>query len=79
MAPLASNGHVPNGVTSEGQSGVPDILECKYLETVRHKGSVLKNHQQEMAYRESNGHVTEIQDGGLADIFRLSSRSQGPN
>jgi len=29
------------------------------LETVRHRGLVPKDHQQEMAYRKSNGHVTD--------------------
>jgi len=39
--------------------------------TVGDRGLVPMDHQKEMAYGESNGHVIEIQDGGVAELCTL--------
>jgi len=49
-------------------------LDANISKTVRDGpdgGSVLMDHQYEMAYGESNGHVIESQDGGLAEVCTL--------
>ena len=46
-------------------------MDADISKTVKNKGSAPKDHQQEMAYRKSNGHVTEIQDVGLSEICSL--------
>jgi len=43
----------------EGQGRDPDIFRCKYLKTVRDRGLVPMDNQQEMAYGESIGHVID--------------------
>ena len=35
------------------------LVSLNMSETFRYRGLVLKNHQQKMAYVESNGHVTD--------------------
>jgi len=46
-------------------------LDANISKTVRDRGSVQKDHQQGMAYRELNGHIIEIQDAGLAEVCTL--------
>jgi len=56
----------------KGQSREPAILGQKYLKTVKDTGLVSKDHQLEMAYGESDGHVIESrQDDGLVEVCNL--------
>jgi len=46
-------------------------LDGNISQAVRDRGAVPKNHQQEMAYGESNDHVIETEDGGLVEVCTL--------
>jgi len=63
-------------VTLKGKGCVPDILECKYLKNpLRDRGLVPNDHQEEMAYCKSTGHVVKLQDGHLEEGCTLSDSS----
>jgi len=40
-------------------------LDANISKIITDKGSIPKDHQYEMAYGKSNGHVIEIEDGSL--------------
>ena len=50
---------------------LPYIIERKYLEN-RYTGSIPKDLQLDIVYGESNGHVTEIQEGDLHSLGTFS-------